>query len=176
MTGNRRRLTGSEGFLRAPEMKFAPCDLKRVDLDGVFEGYASVFGREDLARSVWLTTYDAPMVEAEAVAWMIKNRLLWGYRPAADAADTVAGSKRKLLQICRQFIHEEYGAVSLNGGAPAAFDNAQFSRAFSTICLVWNGDVEDPTNGATRCHRHDQLPNWAMEAEPSALIGSRFFY
>jgi len=34
------------------EMKFAALDLKSVTADGSFEGYASVFGREDLARDV----------------------------------------------------------------------------------------------------------------------------
>jgi hypothetical protein len=34
------------------ETKFAPCDLKAVDTDGTFEGYASVFGAEDMAHDV----------------------------------------------------------------------------------------------------------------------------
>jgi HK97 family phage prohead protease len=36
------------------ETKFAACDLKSVDADGTFEGYASVFGVEDMARDVVL--------------------------------------------------------------------------------------------------------------------------
>ena len=36
----------------ARETKFAPCDLKAVDADGTFEGYASVFGAEDMAHDV----------------------------------------------------------------------------------------------------------------------------
>jgi HK97 family phage prohead protease len=34
------------------EGKFIPLDLKSVDADGVFEGYASLFDREDLGRDV----------------------------------------------------------------------------------------------------------------------------
>lgn len=34
------------------ETKFAACDLKAVDADGTFEGYASVFGAEDMAHDV----------------------------------------------------------------------------------------------------------------------------
>ncbi len=34
------------------ETKFAPVDLKAVDTDGTFEGYASVFGAEDMAHDV----------------------------------------------------------------------------------------------------------------------------
>lgn len=36
------------------ETKFAACDLKSVDTDGSFEGYASVFGAEDMAHDVVL--------------------------------------------------------------------------------------------------------------------------
>lgn len=36
------------------ETKFAACDLKSVDADGTFEGYASVFGAEDMAHDVVL--------------------------------------------------------------------------------------------------------------------------
>ena len=32
----------------APELKFTPLDLKAVADDGVFEGYASLFNREDM--------------------------------------------------------------------------------------------------------------------------------
>lgn len=34
------------------EAKFMPLDLKSVGADGAFEGYASLFGREDLGRDV----------------------------------------------------------------------------------------------------------------------------
>ncbi|GBF27113.1 hypothetical protein MnTg02_02158 [bacterium MnTg02] len=36
------------------EVKFASVDLKRVDADGLFEGYASLFGREDQGHDVVL--------------------------------------------------------------------------------------------------------------------------
>lgn len=36
------------------EAHFTALDLKSVDVDGVFEGYASLFGREDLGRDVVL--------------------------------------------------------------------------------------------------------------------------
>ena len=37
-----------------PEMKFCRLDIKGVDADGAFEGYASLFDREDLGRDVVL--------------------------------------------------------------------------------------------------------------------------
>ena len=38
----------------APELKFTRLDLKRVEPDGAFEGYASLFNREDLGHDVVL--------------------------------------------------------------------------------------------------------------------------
>jgi HK97 family phage prohead protease len=38
----------------APEVKFTSLDFKQTDADGTFEGYASLFGREDLSRDVVL--------------------------------------------------------------------------------------------------------------------------
>ena len=40
--------------LDGAESKFMPLDLKNVGVDGDFEGYASLFGREDLGRDVVL--------------------------------------------------------------------------------------------------------------------------
>ena len=47
----------------AHEVKFLSLDLKRVDVDGTFEGYASVFNREDMSRDVV-----APGAFAESLA------------------------------------------------------------------------------------------------------------
>jgi HK97 family phage prohead protease len=38
----------------APELKFTALDLKRAETDGAFEGYASLFNREDLGHDVVL--------------------------------------------------------------------------------------------------------------------------
>ena len=38
------------GIETAHEVKFSPLGLKEIGLDGVFEGYASLFNREDLGR------------------------------------------------------------------------------------------------------------------------------
>ena len=39
---------------RADEVKFCALDLKRVDMEGTFEGYASLFNRQDMGRDVVL--------------------------------------------------------------------------------------------------------------------------
>lgn len=43
---------GDARVLEGAEAKFMPLDLKSISEDGVFEGYASLFGREDLGRDV----------------------------------------------------------------------------------------------------------------------------
>lgn len=45
---------GDARVLEGAEAKFMPLDLKNVAADGGFEGYASLFGREDLGRDVVL--------------------------------------------------------------------------------------------------------------------------
>lgn len=46
--------TGLAPPRRPPEVKFCALDFKEVTLDGDFEGYASLFNREDLGRDVVL--------------------------------------------------------------------------------------------------------------------------
>jgi HK97 family phage prohead protease len=47
-------MTHAEGRASDParEVKFTALDLKGIDLDGVFEGYASLFHKEDMGRDV----------------------------------------------------------------------------------------------------------------------------
>lgn len=48
--------------------------------------------------------------------------------------------------------------------------------ALSVVARICAGEIEDPTGGATRCHRHDNTPPWAEGRKPLALIGHWFFY
>ncbi len=45
-------MTRASPHSRAPELKFTALDLGQAQTDGAFEGYASLFGREDLAHDV----------------------------------------------------------------------------------------------------------------------------
>ena len=51
-----------------------------------------------------------------------------------------------------------------------------FYRSLSTACLALNGDLIDPTAGATHFHHHLDNPLWSKSQEPKALIGDYFFY
>ena len=54
MGASQANRTTTRGFVPAPapEMKFISLDFKHTEADGTFEGYASLFNREDLGRDV----------------------------------------------------------------------------------------------------------------------------
>ncbi len=49
------------------EMKFAPVDLKSVEADGTFSGYASIFGEVDLGQDLVMPGAFADSLEARGV-------------------------------------------------------------------------------------------------------------
>lgn len=44
----------STAYAPSPEVKFTPLEMKSVDKDGTFEGYASIFNREDMGGDIVL--------------------------------------------------------------------------------------------------------------------------
>lgn len=124
-----------------------------------------------LAETVCALAGDEPDIAQRALAACLLNRwrLLAGQRRGmAEAPSAMA----ELETVCRQALRDE-GAAAGPARPPG---DARFCRALATVCLLWSGDGDDPTHGATRCHRHDQLPAWAAAEQPLALIGRRFFY
>jgi HK97 family phage prohead protease len=61
------------------EVKFTPLDLKRVDPDGTFSGYASLFDREDLGRDIVLP---GAFRESLATRGAAGIKLLYQHNPA----------------------------------------------------------------------------------------------
>ena len=53
---------------------------------------------------------------------------------------------------------------------------AYFCRVLGLAARILAGELPDPTFGATRFHAHDELPAWAEERMPCALIGGHLFY
>ena len=53
---------------------------------------------------------------------------------------------------------------------------AEFCRVLGLAARILAGELPDPTWGATRFHAHDDLPAWAEERMPCALIGGHLFY
>ncbi len=116
------------------------------------------------ARTVKLLAAGEPEELRAALACALRNRIVTAWKKASSAP----------LDICQDFIQEATGARSelLNG--PGEFD-AEWCRAMAMNCLVWSGDLADPTNGATSCHRHDVTASWDARRAPTALIGAYIF-
>jgi spore germination cell wall hydrolase CwlJ-like protein len=101
----------------------------------------------------------------------------------AELVRTEAGGECELSRVAVAWAIRNRGmagaaAIPRDGteASGAGRDGPAFWRALAAVCLVWSGEREDPTHGATRFHRHDELPGWARGREPVALIGSRFYY
>jgi Escherichia/Staphylococcus phage prohead protease len=60
------------------ELKFTPLDLKRVEPDGTFAGYASLFGREDMGRDIVLPGAFRDSLAARGAAGI---RMLYQHKP-----------------------------------------------------------------------------------------------
>ena len=68
------------------------------------------------------------------------------------------------------------GLQRLNAGMGRVQLSRAQLRAISSLCRVAAGEEEDPTCGATLCHRHDEEPPWASSVVATALIGDLVFY
>ena len=73
----------------------------------------------------------------------------------------------------------EVTALAASTGRPFPLERrcgADFCRVLGLAARILAGEVPDPTRGATRFHAHDELPAWAEERMPCALIGGHLFY
>ena len=99
-----------------------------------------------------------------ALAWTLRNRFMDAWRKTTPSA----------LDICQDLLRE---ATGCSGGQflATALSDPEWCRAMAINCLVWSGDLADPTNGATSCYRHDMQAPWAAERAATALIGAYIF-
>lgn len=69
-------------------------------------------------------------------------------------------------------------ALIVSGGPPCAgeLSDPRLAQAIELVTAVWLGEIPDPTNGATACHRHDITPPWTKFRKVRALIGQQLFY
>ena len=128
------------------------------------------FATEDFdlcARAIALLGSDQPNAIRASLSWVIKNRV-----NAALAACVVLPA---LPRICRDVLREATGMQQC-GLEGANLSNSEWCRIHAVNCLVWAGDLEDQTNGATSCHRHDANRRWARDRTPTALFGPFIFY
>jgi hypothetical protein len=117
------------------------------------------------ARTVTVMASGAADDLKAALAWTLRNRFLARARIAKPCAKA----------ICHDLLREGTGCTTaaLPPAPPSA--DADWCRALAINCLVWSGDLADPTSGATSCHRHDMTARWAARRVPTALIGAYIF-
>jgi len=111
------------------------------------------------AATLWRLGADEPEIGLIALGCAIRNRL-----EAAGGAQA-----ESLASVCGRL-------TGMPGANAPDYSDPAFRQSLAMGCRVWNDEFADPTSGATRFHRHDELPAWAANLEPVALLGSRFYY
>ncbi len=119
------------------------------------------------ARTVKVLAGDGCDDLRAALASTLRNKFFLLWREKTPTA----------LDVCQALLREASGSSGPRpqlSAAPASSD-IEWYRAMAINCLVWSGDLVDPTNGATSCHRHDIKAPWAARRAATALIGAYIF-
>lgn len=96
---------------------------------------------------------------------------------AMSVRDQAAGEDDEgLMAIAWVMLNRLAAARPHDTGSLLHAPDPQLARALSALCRAWAGDIPDPTRGATRFHPHTEMPRWARQETPRALIGRNFFY
>ncbi|MGE0611535.1 MAG: hypothetical protein AB7G34_13120 [Hyphomicrobiales bacterium] len=135
----------------------------------------SIFWR--IAEIVGRAARDQPDEAYVAVGHLLLNRIGgdWVSPPAPEACDPRHGLLADAeceLGIAAQ----SPGFCEQAAEFPGERDRDSLLHALSVLARICAGEIEDPTGGAARCHRHDETPRWAEGETPRALIGHWFFY
>lgn len=117
------------------------------------------------ARTVTALASDETDDLKAALAWTLRNRFIVRARVARPSA----------LTICYALLREGTGCATAALPPGPVSSDVDWCRALAINCLVWSGDLVDPTSGATSCHRHDVTAKWATRRVPTALIGAYIF-
>lgn len=137
--------------------------------------------RQFFARAILRIDGDQSPTETVSLAWTLRNL-------AEDRMEAGSGPMEvdlaRAQHLCRRLFADlgmtppgDEARANGNGADAGAFeDEAGFNRALACVSMVWDGVLPDPTNGATRVHRHDRQPEWSQDCEATALIGSMLFF
>jgi hypothetical protein len=117
------------------------------------------------ARTVKVLAADSSGDVRAAIASTLRNRIIASWRSEQSSP----------LAVCQTLLREATGCAVPDLGAAPASSDVEWCRAMAVNCLVWSGDLADPTNGATSCHRHDVKAPWAARRAATALIGAYIF-
>lgn len=100
---------------------------------------------------------------------------------AGMMADLGARESEEGLTAIGWALLNRYGGAEAAASAALPFPRdrqcgADFCRVLGLAARILAGELPDPTMGATHFHAHDELPAWAEERMPCALIGGHLFY
>jgi len=144
--------------------------------------YASPHVMELFARTILQVRRTDTPTEAISLAWALRNRAERAHFKKRANGRGIAAELAE--QVSKALQDDMEGVSSKNGsrlnGAPqpcgSGGSEEAFNRVLACVSMVWEGVVPDPTHGATRVHPHDQQPQWALDYEATALIGSLLFF
>lgn len=125
-------------------------------------------GSQDLAlcaRTVTALALEQPDDLKAALAWTLRNRI-------TALAQT---ARPRAHDVCLALLREATALAAPKLPRTPVAPNAEWRRTLAINGLVWSGELADPTNGATSCHRHDITVRWAARRVATALIGAYIF-
>jgi hypothetical protein len=137
---------------------------------------------EILALTLCAEADDQPVRALEALAAMVANRARLAAADAALRLRFAPGpAPAGLLDACCRapFLFECW--TPRHPRRAALLRALRQPDARLEVCRriahrAASGGINDPTAGATHCHRADTLPGWALGHAPSAEIGGFVFY
>lgn len=117
-----------------------------------------------IARVIYAETYMPTLSSVEALASMINNIVTKSQRNAID----VVGDVNLFGALNPQSPRHKYISVDSN--------NRAFQMCVRVVTRMVHGNLPDKCFGATRFHRVDEMPNWAMARGYIADIDGLLFY
>lgn len=125
----------------------------------------------DLAtRTLWGECRGEPLEGQQAIAWVIRTRASW--EPVAWWGRTVA----EVVLKPKQFTCWNFDCVERPKLIALEADDQEYLSLRAVVKAVMDGDVPDPTGGATHYERIGAGARWAEGKQISAIIGKHAFY
>lgn len=122
------------------------------------------------ARTLWGECRGEPLEGQQAVAWVIRTRASW---------EPVAWWGRTVVEVClkpNQFSCWNLGSASRKKLIDLDTDDQEYLALRAVVRSVMDGDVPDPTGGATHYQRVGTDADWAASKSPVKIIGEQAFY
>ena len=120
-----------------------------------------------IALAIYFEARGEPETGQEAVGHVIMNRVASPHFPAT-ACDVVTENRRPGTKLC-QF------SFWCDGYPDTPRDRSAYMQALLIATAVVDGDIPDPTGGATHYHADYVAPNWTGLTQV-AQIGRHLFY